>query len=120
MSNLNHSNDPSIGRRRSQRVIISIPVTVRWQGPDGQEVEEATASVVLNAHGALLPLASELKKGQTLRLINQTTNREQMCRVVHIGPGSGGKTHVGLEFLQPAPEFWNISFPPDSWPFSKK
>jgi hypothetical protein len=115
MTNLNLSYDPSISRRRSQRVIMSIPVTVKWQGPSGEEIEETTASLVLNAHGALLPIARPLKAGQTLRLINRTTDREQPCRVVHLGEMTGGKIHVGLEFLQPAPEFWNISFPPENW-----
>jgi len=94
---------------------MSIPVTVKWKAPDGQDVEESTASLVLNAHGALLPIAKPLTTGQVLRLINKTTSREQPCRVVHLGERTGGKIHVGLEFLQPAPEFWNISFPPENW-----
>ncbi|MGB6199694.1 MAG: hypothetical protein WBF35_09115, partial [Candidatus Acidiferrales bacterium] len=63
MANLNLSNDPAISRRRSQRVIMSIPVTVKWRGADGKETEESTASLVLNAHGALLALANTLKEG---------------------------------------------------------
>jgi PilZ domain-containing protein len=115
MANLNLSNDPVISRRRSQRVIMSIPVTVKWRGPDGQQAEETTASLVLNAHGALLALANAMKEGQTLRLVNRTTDQEQECRVVYLGPVSSGKAQVGLEFLEPAPEFWNITFPPENW-----
>jgi hypothetical protein len=115
MANLNLSNDPVISRRRSQRVIMSIPVTVKWRGPDGQESEETTASLVLNAHGALLALACALKEGQTLRLVNRTTDQEEDCRVVYLGPESAGKVQVGLEFVKPAPEFWHITFPPENW-----
>jgi hypothetical protein len=115
MANLNLSNDPVISRRRSQRVIMAIPVTVKWRGPDGHEAEETTASLVLNAHGALLALANTMAEGQTLRLVNRTTDQEQDCRVVYLGPASAGKFQVGLEFLEPAPEFWHITFPPENW-----
>ena len=94
---------------------MSIPVTVKWQGQDGQEVEETTASLVLNAHGALLALAPALREGQTARLVNRTTDQEQGCKVVYLGPAAGGKVQVGLEFLEPAPEFWHITFPPENW-----
>ncbi|MGB6429276.1 MAG: hypothetical protein WBF06_01725 [Candidatus Acidiferrales bacterium] len=92
---------------------MSIPVTVKWKGPDGKEVEETTASLVLNAHGALLALAATMKEGQTLRIVNRTTQQEQACRVVYLGPVSSGKIQVGLEFLESAPDFWHISFPPE-------
>jgi hypothetical protein len=115
MANLNLSNDPVISRRRSQRVIMSIPVTVKFRGVDGQEAQETTASLVLNAHGVLLALASSLQEGQTLRLVNRTTDQEQDCKVVYLGPVNGGKFQVGLEFVEPAPEFWHITFPPENW-----
>jgi hypothetical protein len=112
---LNLSNDPIISRRRSQRVIMSIPVTVKWKGPDGLEREEATTSLVLNVQGLLLSLAAALKAGQTLLLVNRTTNQEQACRVAHFGPAAEGRVQLGLEFLEPSPEFWNIRFPPENW-----
>jgi hypothetical protein len=102
-------------RRRSQRVIMSIPVTVKWSGPDGLEAEETTASLVVNAHGALLALAANIAEGQTLRLVNRMTREEESCRVVYLGPASSGKVRVAIEFLQPSPEFWHITFPPDDW-----
>lgn len=114
MVKLDLSHDPIVSRRRSQRVIMSIPVTVKWSGPDGQEAEETTASLVLNAHGALLALETTMTEGQTLRLVNRVTDQEQACRVVYLGPVTAGKVQVGLEFLQPAPEFWHITFPPES------
>jgi hypothetical protein len=115
MGKLDLSHDPAVSRRRSQRVIMSIPVTVKWNGPDGQEAEETTASLVLNAHGALLALATTMTEGQTLRLVNRTTDQEEACRVVYLGPVMSGKVQIGLEFLQLAPEFWHITFPPEDW-----
>jgi hypothetical protein len=54
-------------------------------------------------------------KGQKLRLTNRATRAEQLCRVASVGPTSGGKAQVGLEFLKPFPDFWQISFPPEDW-----
>jgi hypothetical protein len=113
MPKLNLSNDPIISRRRSQRVIMSIPVTVKWRTEDGRDAEESTASLVLSSHGALLPLASALRAGQTLQLLNRATKQEQTCRVAYLGSESSGKVQVALEFIQPAPEFWHITFPPE-------
>jgi hypothetical protein len=35
--------------------------------------------------------------------------------VVDAGSKSDGKTEVGIEFLEPAPRFWHIAFPPEDW-----
>ena len=94
---------------------MSIPLTVKWSGANGQEAEETTASLVVNAQGALLALATTVTEGQTLRLVNRTTLQEEGCRVVYLGPMSSGKFRVAIEFLQPAPEFWHITFPPEDW-----
>ena len=104
---------PEINRRRSQRVILSLPVTVRSEG--GTPFEEATQTLVVNAHGALIGLAAKIDKGQTVRLTNRTTREEQLCHVMYVGPVSDGKAQVGLEFNKPSPDFWRIAFPPENW-----
>jgi len=106
--------DPS--RRRSQRVILSLPVTVRTEdGPKDISFEEETHTLVVNLHGALIVLAAKVAKGQRLRLTNRATQLEQVCRVASLGPVSGGKAQIGVEFLTPSPDFWRISFPPEDW-----
>jgi hypothetical protein len=103
-------------RRRSQRVILTLAVTVRIvDGPKDTFFEEETHTLVVNVHGALVLLAGRVKKGQKLLLKNRATKEEQMCRVASFGPTSGGKTQVGIEFLKPSPDFWHISFPPEDW-----
>ena len=103
-------------RRRSQRVIISLPVTVRVEDtPKDAPFEEETNTLVVNSHGALILLAGKVEKGQKLRLINRATREEQACRVASFGPTTAGKTQVGVEFLKPSPDFWHISFPPEDW-----
>jgi PilZ domain len=117
MSTLNpNKGGPESNRRRSQRVILTLPVTVRTEdGFRGSSFEEATRTLIVNAHGALIAIAGKVEKGQTLRLNNRATGEEQLCHVVHVGPVSSGKAQVGVEFKTPAPAFWRIAFPPEDW-----
>jgi hypothetical protein len=107
---------PESNRRRSQRVILSMPVAVRTEGISRLgSFEETTKTLIVNAHGALIAIAGKLEKGQTLILTNVVTRQEQLCRVVHVGPISDGKAQVGVEFTAPSPDFWQIVFPPEDW-----
>ena len=106
--------DPS--RRRSQRVILSLAVTVRTEaGPRDKSFEEETHTLVVNLQGALVVLAAKVAKGQKVWLTNRATHEEKVCRVANVAPGSAGKAQVGIEFLKPSPDFWRISFPPEDW-----
>ena len=103
-------------RRRSQRVILSVPVTIKTEGGSPEaSFEEETQTLVVNAHGSLVALAGKVEKGQTLQLINRVTREEQLCHVMYLGPSSGGKVQVGIEFKKPSPGFWRIAFPPEDW-----
>lgn len=107
---------PEVSRRRSQRVILSLSITVRSDdGPKEKSFEEETRTLVVNVHGALIVLAAKVVKGQKLRLMNRATQVEQVCRVTTLGPVSGNKAQIGVEFLDPSPDFWRISFPPEDW-----
>jgi hypothetical protein len=105
---------PDANRRRSQRVILSVPVSVSGQSPKGQFTEE-TKTLVVNAHGALVTLAAKVSQGQQLELKSVTNPEKQSCKVVYIGPTVQGQTQVGIEFLKPAPHFWHVAFPPENW-----
>ena len=102
-------------RRRSQRVLLSVPVSVSVQAPDKSPQTEDTSTMVVNAHGALLLLKMKVSIGQMLTLKNNKTQEEISCRVVFANQNAMGKSEVGIEFLKPAPAFWRISFPPEDW-----
>jgi hypothetical protein len=101
-------------RRRSQRVLLGLTVTVIGQTPDKKPIEEATRTLVINAHGALVTLDMRVSIGMQLTLRNGKTNEEVACRVVFAGQ-QPRKAEVGLEFLKPVPNFWHIAFPPADW-----
>ncbi len=110
-----NANVTGSNKRRSQRVIISMPVTVSGKKADGAEFQEDTTTLVLNAHGALISLAARVKEMQSLLLRVRGALETQECRVVYIGHTDAGKTQIAVEFLQPAPNFWHIYFPPEDW-----
>ena len=93
--------------------MLSVAITV-WN-QDGDPFEEQTQTLIVNAHGALIALAAKVQNGQMLRIRNQTTHEEQICKVVYLGETSGEKTQVGIEFTTGCPGFWRIAFPPEDW-----
>jgi hypothetical protein len=103
------------GRRRSARVLLSVPVVVRGVLPDGNKFEDDARTLVVGAHGALLALSIPITNGQPLTLTHKPTRNSLECRTVYIGRPQAGKAEVAIEFLKPSPMFWQIDFPPDGW-----
>jgi len=103
------------GRRRSMRVLLSVPIYVTGQTKDGEKFEELTRTLVVNAHGALISLAAKLVAEQHIQVNNRATKKSMDCRVVYVGNPAAGKMQMGVEFTEPCPMFWQIDFPPDDW-----
>lgn len=106
---------PATNRRRSQRVLVQVPLTVYGLDAENQSFREDAHTQVVNAHGALITLAANVRHGKKLVLMHKGTREEQEGRIVFLGPKEGGKTQVGIEFTRPAPHFWRIDFPPTDW-----
>ncbi len=107
--------DPRPEQRRSQRVGIRIPVLVRTQIAGEQPISEKTNTLEVNAHGALILLATAVPVDQFIFIINPKTGEELQSRVVSLGPSFLGKTQVRIEFIKPAPQFWDLPAPPADW-----
>jgi len=108
-------NDPAHNRRRSQRVLLRMPILVIARGAGTEHFSENTFTSSVNAHGALIFLSLKVEFGQKILIKNPETDEEQFVRVVRVNPTPDGRTEVGIEFLRPAPKFWRIAFPPDDW-----
>jgi hypothetical protein len=102
-------------RRRSQRVLMHVPVRISGQDSQGKPIEEETETLAINAHGALVLLQSRLTSGSKVLLQHKKTEEEQECHVVFLGPVRSGKAEIGLEFSSPRPAFWRVAFPPEDW-----
>jgi hypothetical protein len=102
--------------RRSQRLLIQIPVVVSGQVDRGTPFSEETNTVVLNAHGALVQLNTVVQIGQKITLQNVRSQETQEVTIVFVAPAEGRKSNVALEFTRPRPDFWHVAFPPEDWP----
>jgi hypothetical protein len=102
-------------RRRSQRVLMQVSVRIRGNDAQGKTFEEETATLAINAHGALVLLQSRITSGSKVQLQHNLTKEEQECHVAFLGPVRAGKAEVGLEFSDARPSFWRVAFPPEDW-----
>jgi PilZ domain-containing protein len=102
-------------RRRSQRVLMKIPVRVSVQAGAASVSEEETHTLAVSAHGALLVVTAPMYRGQRLTLLNPQTKDSLECVVAHIDRFPNEQMKVGVEFLLPNPTFWHVAFPPKDW-----
>jgi hypothetical protein len=105
----------AIAERRSQRIPLDVPLVVKGRAQTGPDFREETFTLSASAHGVLLALKASLSLGQKVRLLNQRNWDELEGKVVYVGLTHAGLTRVGIEFEQPAPDFWSLSIPPADW-----
>ena len=105
---------PGDERRRSQRVMIRIAVTLEMLvGGKKSTLHAVTTSV--NNHGAMIHCDNNLPVDTLFELINNRTEQRQICRVTRSAVENQGGYLVPVEFAEPTPGFWHISFPPPGW-----
>jgi hypothetical protein len=102
-------------QRRSQRALLAVRILVTGVRADGHRFSEEICTSVVNANGALLQLGERVLVGQLLTVRNLSSSQQLQAAVVAAGVMQSGKSEIGIEFLEPAPRFWRISFPPEDW-----
>ena len=108
-------------KRAADPVCIEMPVRVRGIGglpiagssEMGQEFAEDTRTLIVMAPGAVVRMATRVKKGQLLGLKHLSTGQEVSCRVVNVRSSGTPEDYVEVEFTQRAVGFWGIHFPND-------
>jgi hypothetical protein len=105
---------PGEERRRSQRVIVSVPVTLVL-GENGQSERISGRTVAVNIHGAMVTCPRTLEAGTELVVLNERTQQRINSRVTRAPRDSAEGFLIPLEFTSPSPNFWQISFPPTNW-----
>jgi hypothetical protein len=103
----------SVEKRRSDRLMLTIPLSILGSDEKGQSFKVEGRTITINRHGARIHLGQPLIGGQLLRIINQISRREADFRVV--GPvipltDRGGEW--GVECLDLKKDMWAIHFPP--------
>ncbi len=103
------------GQRRSERVLMDMPVMVRGKSANQVDFQEETFTVTVSAHGALMMLATRVALGQELVVVNPKNSDQREGRVAYLGAAHAGLAQVAVEFYEPAPEFWPIYPRPADW-----
>jgi hypothetical protein len=92
--------------RVGNRISLHVPVLVYGWSKGESSFHEETTSLLVSGSGGLLTLASKLSLGDTVFVVNQTTQHEQECRVAFVGREWEGEIRVGVAFKSHAPSFW--------------
>ena len=96
---------PAYVERRSTRLYIRLALIVCG---DAGGFQEHTCTCSLNARGVLVALAATVTIGQMLTIQNPENWAERRGRVTNLGRCYAGRTEVGIEFTESAPDFWLI------------
>jgi len=105
---------PSEERRRSQRVMIRVPVTLHVNIAN-QVVTIHAETMAVNDHGAMLRCTRSFAADTKLELQNDRTRQRLPGRVTRTPRETPEGFLVPVEFAAPAPGFWQIAFPPTDW-----
>ena len=97
-------------RRRAQRVLVRMKVRVHLPGKP-EPIVGYTHTV--SAKGAMIILPEGLPSGTKFTLENPSTQQRVEVSVVRPSQLNQEGSLVPVEFLAPAPNFWNIFFPPN-------
>src|SRR5580700_10644053 len=76
--------DNPINRRRSERVVLQMKITVIAEDVQHNSRQEEAMTQVVNAHGGLLKMKMDVHVGQPMLLVNLKNGEEQNCRVVRV------------------------------------
>ncbi len=99
-------------QRRTERVMLRIPIRVLCFGGSAGDFSEDTYTFFVNRDGALIALKHRPAPGDTLRIINLENLREADFRVVGMTRAEGGEVSGwGVESSDQERTLWDIDFP---------
>lgn len=98
-------------RRRTVRVMLTVPLRVHGQTDIGEKFSVKTLSHSVSLHGASIELEQGVVLGEILQLENEHTREKAEGKVVSIRRARDGKRYVAVEFTAPDVNFWHMVFP---------
>jgi len=102
-------------KRRSDRLMLTVPLHVQGVDPKGGEFIEDARTVTLNRHGARIQILRPLVSGQTVRVTNLVCHKNADFRVIGpVSPRTEKGGEWGVECVDHKINIWGIQFPPSS------
>ena len=103
---------PGRSRRRTERILLRIPIEVKGTRADGTPFRERTYTVAVNRYGARVAMSNELELESRLTITNLQNKLTAPFRVVgRVGKSLSEAPEWGVECLEPNINFWGIFFP---------
>ncbi len=100
-------------KRRSDRILLTLPLSVQGTDEKGQAFHVDAQTSVLNRHGGSIRVNRRLRAGETVRIINLVgRHSSDFCVVGPVVPFSEKGGEYGVEYLNPSESIWGIQFPP--------
>jgi hypothetical protein len=98
--------------RRSERVLLRIPIRVVGKDTHGNAFDETTYTLVVNRSGALIVVAHLLQPGVVIKITNIKSQISCSFEVVMRAAESlSGTPEWGVKCLEPEIEIWGVHFP---------
>ena len=104
-----------VEHRRSERLLITVPIRVEGVDRDGAKFTEETRTLVVNRQGARIYLKHRVAAGAMLLIATMVGRRSGKFRVVGpTQPVSGEGGEWGVECQETNANIWGIGFPSSS------
>jgi hypothetical protein len=102
-----------VEQRRSERLLITVPIRVEGMDRNGEKFTEETRTIVINRQGARIYLKRMVAAGALLLITTVVGRRSAKFRVVGpTEPPSDGGGEWGIECQDSNSNVWGIGFPP--------
>ena len=121
MADPSPTKESAVQRRRSTRIVHSVPLTVSGTDEYGQRFKERTSTLIINCHGCKYLSKHEVPKRSLVsleisRAEAKRTPRLVLGRVSYVQRPRTGRElfQIGIQFDTPG-NVWDIAFPPADW-----
>ena len=105
----------TLERRRSERLLITVPIRVEGLDRKGEKFTEETRTLVINREGARVLLKRPVVPGAVLLISTLVGGRSAKFRIVGpTQPPSEEGAEWGIECVESCRDIWGITFPPPS------
>jgi hypothetical protein len=103
---------PTRERRRSERVLLRIPITLFGLSKDNQHISIEAETADISRGGALVHATCAFRPGAILDVTSKFTRQCEKFRVIWMSDQQKhGQFEIGIEMLTPRDDFWGITFP---------
>ncbi len=106
----------NVSGRRSARLPLFVPVTIKGTAASGGIFKENTWTVGVNKHGAKLATFTQLAGGDQILVENPSLRRSARARVIRVCEKRSPEDpyEIAVELFDPQ-NIWGVKFPPADW-----